>query len=982
MENSKFCYLYIFKHALTTLCALPFYHRKSPFFLFFRAFLIFFLFYKTNKTLCMKKTFTLITFLFFFTTIVLAQHASIKGVISDTLNKQNLPNTVISILKAKDSVLVKFVRSDKNGNFELKNLPAGNFFLMISYPAYADYIFPVTLPQDTSADIGAIKMTLKSKLLEGVLVKSKVAAIRIKGDTTEYTADSFKVRAGASVEEMLRKLPGLQVDKDGKITAQGEEVKKVLVDGEEFFGNDPTMATKNLQADAINKVQVFDKKSDQAVFSGIDDGKKTKTINLTMKDDKKKGYFGKLELAGGLQDKWNNTLMLNSFRAKRKLSVYGIMSSTGKTGLDWGEQEKFGEGIDMQTTDDGGMYFFSGGGDEFSQSSFSGQGIPKSWSTGITYGNKFNGDKQTVNGSYRYNKLINEGVSNTNSQYILPDTVFYQRDNNNFSSSKQRNSANGTYEAQIDSFTSLKIKANAYTGTENSFTNYISQSINKAGNIVNNSLRGITVNGTNSSLNSDMIFRRRFKKIGRTISLSYIQQYLKTNTNGFLNSTNEFYNIDGQIINTNKIDQMKLYDVKTLSSTARLVYTEPVIKNVFVELNYGIKVNNSESKKLSYDKSNNGKYESLNDTFSNNYNYHIITNSGGMAWRYNSKKFNAGIGSDVAVANYRQKDIFKDTTARYSYTNLFPRSNINYKFNSNSGIYFSYNGNTQQPSIQQIQPVRDNSNTLSVLAGNPDLKQEFRQTFSLNYNFYKVLSQQNLYTYFTFNTIKNAISTNQYTATSGDSVGKTIYQYVNVNGNYNGYAGGGFSFKWKKPDIRINTGFDLNVNRNNNIVNNLTNVTNNESYGIRVGLSKYKEKKFNIYLDLYAAYNNSRSSIRRDLKTNYLTQTHRLYLNYTLPWKFEINTDVNAELRQKTSTFDNNNNVVVWNAYIGRKLFKNDKGLISFKGNDLLDQNKGFSRYIGSNVITENSYTTLRRYFQLNFTWNFSKTPGSVSPSN
>ena len=219
-------------------------------------------------------------------------------------------------------------------------------------------------------------------------------------------------------------------------------MKKVLVDGEEFFGNDPTMATKNLQANTISKVQVYDKKSDQAMFSGIDDGQKSKTINLTMKDNFKKGYFGKLELADGPNDRWNNTLMLNSFRAKRKLSVYGIMSSTGKTGLDWSEQEKFGEALDMQLSDDGGIYT-TGGNDEFG-SSFRGQGIPRSWSTGINYGNKFNSDKQTVNGSYRYNKLINEGDAATFSQFILPDTVFYQRDNNSFKSSKQRNSANGT----------------------------------------------------------------------------------------------------------------------------------------------------------------------------------------------------------------------------------------------------------------------------------------------------------------------------------------------------------------------------------------------------------------------------------------------------------------------------------------------------------------------------------------------------------
>jgi hypothetical protein len=907
-----------------------------------------------------------------------AQQASIVGSVEDTINRKALPQTSISLLRAKDSVLVHFQRSDTKGNFLLPGVAQDQYIIMFTYPGYADYVDRLSIQGNENKLMGKIMLTLKSKILEEVLVKSKVAAIRTRGDTTEYTADSFKVREGASVEEMLRKLPGLQVDKDGKITAQGEEVKKILVDGEEFFGNDPTMATKNLQANTINKVQVYDKKSDQAVFSGIDDGQKTKTINLTMKDNFKKGYFGKLELAGGLNDRWNNTLMLNSFRAKRKLSVYGIMSSTGKTGLDWNEQEKFGEGIDLQMSDDGGMFFTSGGNDEFSQSRFQGQGIPRSWSTGVNYGDKFNSDKQTVNGSYRYNKLTNEGDANTNSQYILPDTVFYQKDNRSFMSSKQRNAANGTFDVTLDSFTSVKIKANAYTGTDVSSSTNITESISQANELVNRSRRIINSNGTNSSLNSNLVFRRRFKKIGRTISLNVIQQYLQTGTTGFLHSLNDFYDKNNQLVNTNNIDQMKLYDVSTATASGRVVYTEPVVKNVFVELNYGLRVNNSESKKLSYDKNPAGKYVVLNDTFSNDYHYRVLTNSGGMAWRYNSKKLTAGIGGDIAIANFTQEDILNKTATRYSYTNLFPRSNINYKFNSNSNLNVTYNGNTQQPTIQQIQPVGDNTNTLNIFVGNPTLKQEFRQRITVNYGSYKVISQQNIYAYLSVNSVSNAITTSQFTATSGQDIGKTIYQYINVNGNYSGYFSGGYTFKWIKPDIRVSSSFNLNANRNHNIVNNLSNVTDNESYGIRVGLSKYLEKKFSFYLSSSVNYNTSKSSISREVKTNYFGQNHYMSINYTLPWKFEFNTDVNADLRQKTSTFDNNNNVVVWNAYIGRKLFKNDKGLISIRGNDLLDQNKGYSRYIGSNIITENSYTTLRRYLMVNFTWNFTKTPGAA----
>ncbi|MGN6617489.1 MAG: carboxypeptidase regulatory-like domain-containing protein, partial [Ilyomonas sp.] len=261
-----------------------------------------------------------------------AQNASVKGIITDTTNKDHLTNTVISLLHANDSILYKFTRSDKDGKFQLNHLTAGKYVMLVTHNTFADYVDELNLSDTSHLDLGEIKMTLEANLLQEVIVRQRIAAVRMKGDTLEFNADSFKVREGASTEEMLRKLPGIQVDKDGKITAQGEKIEKVLVDGEEFFGDDPTLATRNIPADAIDKVQVFDKKSDQAEFTGIDDGQKTKTLNLKLKADKKKGYFGKIDIGAGPNDRWNNTAMFNRFRAKQKFSVYGIMSSTGKTG--------------------------------------------------------------------------------------------------------------------------------------------------------------------------------------------------------------------------------------------------------------------------------------------------------------------------------------------------------------------------------------------------------------------------------------------------------------------------------------------------------------------------------------------------------------------------------------------------------------------------------------------------------------------------
>lgn len=934
----------------------------------------------------MRKTSTLFAFFMLGALVVSAQKASVKGTVTDTLNKQNLSYSTISLLQSKDSVLIKFTRTDKGGNFELKNLPAGKFILMVYYPAYADYMYPLTLNETTAENAGIIKMTLKSKLLEEVLVRQKIAAVRLKGDTIEYKADSFKVREGASVEEMLRKMPGLQVDKDGNVTAQGEKIEKVLVDGEEFFGDDPTMATKNIQADAVDKVQVFDKKSDQAAFSGIDDGKKSKTLNLTLKEDKKKGYFGKLDLGSDLKNRWNNNLMANSFKSKRKLSVYGIMSTTGKTGLNWQESSKYGENNNIEYNEDGGFYFSSGSSDEFDDyGSYGGQGLPTSWSGGAQYSRKFNADKQNFNGSYRYNKLNTIGGSSTVSQSILPGNVFFNRETRKAESTRQRNAFNGTYEWQIDSSTSIKIKANGYVGSQKSITSYMSESIDNFGNNVK-SQRTTTADGDNNSFNSNVLIRHRFKKVGRTISLAFDEQSRSTNTTGFLNSLNQFYD-KTSLKNIDTVDQKKVNEIINAGYYTRLAYTEPIVKNVFLELSYGMRISNSESKKLSYDRNLTGKYENLNDSFSNNYKYHVLTNSGGMAWRYNGKKITTSVGGDIAQADFRQTDVLHETNVTYNYTNLFPKANFMYKFNANSRFNINYNGNTRQPTIEQIQPIRDNTNTLNIAIGNPDLKQEFRHQFFMNFNSYKVLKQRGFYTYGSFSTTTNSISTNETTVINGPKAGTRTFQYINLNGNYNGNAGGGYNFKIQKIDLSFNMGFYGSIYRNNNIVStinnnvltSLQNRTDNNSYGFNFGIYKYKEKKYDLNYYSRISYNSSNSSVNPSLKTNYYTHSHNLYANVTLPYKFEVNTSVEANFRQKTNLFTGNNNVIIWNAYIGRKMFKNDKGLISIRANDILDKNIGYNRIINSNILREESYQTLRRYFQLAFTWNFSKNPAGTS---
>jgi hypothetical protein len=903
-----------------------------------------------------------------------AQKASLKGVIDDTTARQKLVNTTIALLRANDSTLYKFTRSKTGGLFEIDNLDTGKYILMVTHNRYADYndVFSVT-PGETK-NLGDIPMTLEANLLADVTVRTRIAAMRMKGDTLEYTADSFHVRQGASVEDLLKVLPGIQVDKNGNITAQGEKVQKIMVDGEEFFGDDPTVATQNLQADALQSVQVFDKKSDQAEFTGIDDGERTKTLNLKLKEDKKKGYFGKLDVGGGTDDRWNNSAMINDFKGKKRVSAYGIMSSTGKTGLGWDERNSYGSGGGgMEYDDDFGGFVINGSNDEFSSGNYYGEGVPKSWAAGINFGNKFNDDKQNFNGSYRFNKISTTGNGSTFSQSVLPDSLFYNKESSSNFNSRYRHSLSTVYEQQFDSSFSLKFTGNGYMGHQSIYSDFLSQALDANGALVNQSKRSTSSIGDNSSLNLNLLLKKKFKKQGRTISLNISNAYSSSNTDGFLYSQNSFYS-KGILFSQDTTDQEKKNDSKVNVFNTKIVYTEPIAKNLYAEFNYAFRLSTNNAENLSYDKALDGKYSLLSDTFSTHYSFDVTTNTGGASLKYNGKKLTLGIGTDVASTNFRQEDLFKDTLLKRNYLNFFPKANLTYKFNSQSRINIRYNGSTSQPTIQQISPVADNTNPLSITKGNPNLKQEFRHNININTNSFKMLSQSGFFLYGGVNITSNAIVTNQYT----DTTGVTTYTYVNTNGNYNAYGGLSFFRKFKKGNFNLDYGIRYNSSMYSNFVNGIKNETNNYNPSINIGFNKGKDKKYDINYNVDFGYNISKSSINKSLSTKYWTQNHWLDLTVYLPWKLELNNSVNASLREKTTVFNTNNNVILWNAYIGKKILKNDKGLIKFTVYDLLDQNKGYDRQLNTNTITETNYNTINRYFMLSFVWNFSKTAAGM----
>jgi hypothetical protein len=486
---------------------------------------------------------------------------------------------------------------------------------------------------------------------------------------------------------------------------------------------------------------------------------------------------------------------------------------------------------------------------------------------------------------------------------------------------------------------------------------------------VNNALRRTSTTGDNKKLNSNLLWRKKFKKKGRTISFNLRQAYTDNSSTGFLYSNNNYY-LNGELAKDSLTDQYKTNNTETISFNSKLTYTEPLSKVSSLVFNYGVNVSNSKSVVNSYNKANE-KYTALDSLYSNHYLFNILTNSGGVAYSLFEKKFKLNFGTDIGYSAFHQTNKFNNTTIKRNFINWYPRANASYQFTRQKMISLYYNGYTQQPDINQIQPVLTNTNPLYVTIGNPSLKPAFRNNLYLNFRNYKVLKERGIFISFNSSLTGNAIVNKSYV----DSFGRTINQYINLNGNRSlgGYFN--YSIKLKKLNVNMNTGIDFYSSRYVNVVNNLFNATKSNNYSYRIGFYKDKEKKYSFSLDPSVTYTTSTSSIKQDIKTNYWTFdiNPSAHIYFGRKGKYQIQTDCDFNLKQKTSVFDNNNNVIFWNAWIGRTFTKKDALLVKIIGHDLLDQNIGFNRTVNSNFISENTYSTIRRYFFISVLWNFNK---------
>ena len=903
----------------------------------------------------------------------------VKGIVADSTANVKLRNATISILNAKDSTLYKFTRASESGGFDIQQMRAGNFILMLTYPEYADYVYYFHLDAvNPSLNLKTINMKLKTTLLNEVIIKGQAAAIKIKGDTTEFNAGSYTIQPNDKVEDLLKKLPGIQIDKDGKITAQGKAVPKVLVDGEEFFGDDPTLVTKNLRADMVDKVQLFEKSSDQAAFTGIDDGEKTQTINIKLKEDKKNGYFGKVEAGTGNDEFYQGQAMFNAFKAKQKFSVYSVIGNNGKTGLDGRDADRLGTANqNIEFMDGGGIIMFGGGGDDLNSwgGKYYGEGIPTAFNSGIHYDIKWNKDKQSINANYKLGSLRVEGVKNTLNQNNLPNGLINSNDGQNTNNYMIRQNFDAIYQIKLDTTSNLKITIIGGVKQNDTKNQYSTISNRGDNSLINSTSRLLSNTGEDQNFNATAFYTKQFKKKGRTFSLNLNQVISNNDVEGFLNSKNDFYTTSGTLNRTELIDQFKISTTVNSSSSAKATYTEPVSTKLSLVLNYAVGLNRSNAERKSFNASAPGRYDILDNLFSNHFEVDQFSNQGGATLNYKAKKSTLFWGTQINNVNYNQVDVVSNTEYNRNFLNWMPQANYQYRFSSQRSIRVGYNGRTSQPSVTQLQPVLNNNDPLNIPLGNADLSPSYTNSFNLNFNSYKVLTNQQIYLSGNYSFTSNAIVSNRVT---DPTTGATISQAINLKSktpfNYNIYTD--FGRKFKFIDMNVGLGLSSNGGTSYNYINNAISKNKRASYDINFNLNKSKEKKYEFYSYFGPSYSVQQSSLQQAVTNNGWGFNSSTSFKIFLPGKVEISSELNYESAARTQSFNENFERTLLNSSITKKFLKGENLRMTIAANDLLNQNIGFSRFANENMLTQSSYVTIKRYFMYSIIWDFNKMGG------
>ena len=918
------------------------------------------------------RKFYLLLFLAGFVISASAQkNGSVKGVAFDTLSKMPVTSATISILDRKDSSLITFTMTDNSGRFELKGIPNGDYRLLITHVSYHSSNNSFTIDDNNKArDLGNITMNDKARVLSEVVVESEAPPVTLIGDTVQYNAGSFKTQPNANVEQLLKKLPGVKVDKDGAVTAQGEKVNRVLVDGKEFFGNDPKIATRNLPADAVDKVQVYDRQSDQAQLTGFEDGNYEKTINLKLKKDKKKGVFGKVMAGAGDKERYEGRFNVNSFKGARQLSAIGMGNNTNAEGFSFMDILNFTGALNQMRQ--GGNVNININADEAAALGMNTTrgGINTAWAGGINYNNII-GKKLDFQSNYFYNRYNPVTKTHTLRQNLTNGPSSYYDENAYTDNLNNGHRLNMNILYQIDSFHSLRITP-SFSYQKSRYKSIMDYTTTlEDGSLINEGITNNINRNEGYTFRNDLIFRKKFRQRGRTFSLSLNTSLNNSDGDGELQSLINFYTA-GSISRRDTLNQQSNSSGDLKGYNARAVFTEPLWKKTLMEFSAGRSNTLSTAEKLTYNyNKSSGKYDIINKTLSNDYENIYSYNTLGFRMRKQGKKYNYSMGVTWQHSQLEGKIIsgVKDSLINKDFKNLLPNASFRYNFTRFKNLSLTYTTATLQPSMAQLQPVPDITNPLYIRQGNPDLKQEFTHSLRANLHLVSPFKNQNLFLFLNATTTENKIVNND---SMNLATGVRLTRPVNVNGVYmmNSNINYSMPVRFLKATLQIGSG--VMYNKGKQFINNAANNIKTISWRPNLGLDFAPNDKLSFSIGATYNVNSTHYSLPSSPDNNYLAQEYSTSVDWQLPKHFFLATEFTYTINsQRADGF--NTNVPLWNASLSKQFLKYNRGEFKVAVTDMLNRNVGISRSTNQNYIEDREVNTLQRFFMLSFTYSLSK---------
>lgn len=904
-------------------------------------------------------------YLFLFTSqVALAQKITITGQLKDTTNVA-LPSATVLLLNPRDSSLLNFGLTNQQGMFEIKNVARQEYLFKVTFVGYGPLMKKVTPSPDQSVvDLGILQMQPAIKQLGEITVEAERAPVTIKKDTIEFNAGSFKTKENALVEDLLKKLPGVEVDNDGTIRAQGEQVQRVTIDGKNFFGSDPKVATRNLPADAIDKVQIYNKKSDQAVFSGVDDGQREKTINLELKEEKRNGAFGSLQGGYGTDDRYQLRANLNRFRKGQQFSLLGMANNVNEQGF----------GIDDYLNFTGsGNQRMGGGPVRFNVSSDNTNGVPLNFSgrtTGLmnTYagGANFNNEfskKTELNASYFYNQLDHNLMQTTERINYRPTGDLQFNEVSRQHNTNYNHRINTMLDHKIDSMNSLKwTNAITYNETDANETSN-SENLGVDGSLENENQRTTASSGTSLNVSSTLLWRHRFAKKGRTFSATLQGGINNSDRDGTQDAVTHYYTGEQKTVD---LLQTNTQTTDNLSYSGTFSYTEPLGNRKYLEANYSFRQNLNKVDRDVYD-INNGEpafNASLSNQYSSDYQYH----RGGINFRLNRENYSLTVGSSLQQTSLEGELKLLNSTISKSYQNVLPVARFNYDFAMTKHLEASYETSVQEPTIQQLQPVVDNSDPLNLSVGNPSLRPAYNQNWRLNFTTFNPITFISFFSFLDATYTRNAITTAQNFTEQQERISMP----VNVSSNTKLSANATFGFPVQKLGSRFSISANATQQRGANVVDETeSNIVQNVIGGRLRYDFHYKE-----IFDLSLGANISRQSTDYEFDEQadqlYFNKTYTAETNLSFLKNYQFSSSLEYLVYQ-SKTNDYEQSIPFWNMSISRFLLKARSGELRFSVNNILDKRVGISQTADINYFQRQTSNSLGRYFMVSFIYALNK---------